>query len=290
MKSKHPHHPKSAQPLTLYLQEISLIPLISLEEESELAQRIRAGSLEAWQKLVESNLRFVVKVAKRYSGFGYPLQDLINEGNLGLMEAARRFDPDRGVRFISYAIWWIRHSIFASLSNFAYTLKVPPKVNHNLLKIKKRLSSSEYAENSKATLDEIAKELGISGKRMALTVQSGSRRISLQQPLYSGSAHSIGDMIEQSSVRSAECVLVNKSVRSSLRGVLRELKEKEQKVLRLRFGLDRDTSLTLKEIGDEMGVSRERIRQIESQALMKLRSNPNVRAMKSVLSENLEAL
>jgi RNA polymerase primary sigma factor len=290
MRSKHAHHPKSAQPLALYLQEIGLIPLISRGEESELARRIRAGSLEAWQKMVESNLRFVIKVAKRYSGFGYPLQDLINDGNLGLMEAARRFDPERGVRFISYAIWWIRHSIFASLSNFAYPLKVPPKVNHHLLKIRKRLSSSELAENGKATQDEISKELGISGKRMALTVQSGGRRISLQQPLYSGSEHSLGDMIEQSSVRSAESVLVNESVRNSVRGVLRQLKEKEQKVLRLRFGLDCDTSLTLKEIGDEMGVSRERIRQIESEALTKLRSNPNVRAMKSVLSENLEGL
>jgi RNA polymerase primary sigma factor len=125
---------------------------------------------------------------------------------------------------------------------------------------------------------------------MALTVQSGGPRISLQQPLYSGSEHSLGDRIEQSSVRSPESVLVNESIRSSVRGVLRELKEKEQKVLRLRFGLDRNTSLTLKEIGDEMGVSRERIRQIESEALTKLRSNPNVRAMKSVLSENLEGL
>jgi RNA polymerase primary sigma factor len=291
MRSKSASHQKSKQPLALYLHEISLIPLLNREEESELARCVQVGSQEALQKLVESNLRFVVKIANLYSRFGYSLEDLINEGNLGLMEAAKRFDPSRGVKFISYAIWWIRQAIFTALSNFTYPLKVPAKVSHSLIKMRAFLYSNENAEtDAKATLHEIAKELGLSEKQMAITVQAGGQSISLHQPLHPGSEHSLEDMIEQRSVRSAECILVDESVRRSLRGVVNELREKEQKVLRLRFGLDCDKRLTLEEIGQELGVTRERIRQIESQALMKLRSNPNVRAMKSLLYENLEAL
>jgi RNA polymerase primary sigma factor len=259
--------------LRLYLKEISTIPLLTADEEKALGARIQAGDQAALQKLVESNLRFVVKIAKKYRRFGVSFLDLINEGNLGLIEAAKRFDPSKNVKFISYAIWWIRQSILAALSNLGHPLRLPLKINNTLYKVGITTAKQVNELNRKPTLQEVANDVGITQSELISVLEVGGEAISLNQPVAQKREQVLEDVLTQTVIPSVEQELINRSVKKYLREALQELGRNEQQVLRLRFGLDDDTPRTLKQIGDKIGLSRERVRQIQVKALEKLRHN-----------------
>lgn len=270
--------------LRLYLKEISIIPLLTAPEEKELGARIQAGDQAALQKLVESNLRFVVKIAKKYRRFGVSFLDLINEGNLGLIEAAKRFDPSKNVKFISYAIWWIRQSILAALSNLGHPLRLPLKINNTLYKVGITTAKQVNELNRRPTLQEIANDVGITQSELISVLEVGGEAISLNQPVAQKREQVLEDILHQTCIPSVEAALIQRSVRKYLREALSELGKNEQQVLRLRFGLDDDIPRTLKQIGDRIGLSRERVRQIQVKALEKLRHNEKTISLLNVFS------
>lgn len=265
----------TTETLRFYMKEISYIPLLTAEEERELGRRIQQGDDAAMQKLVESNLRFVIKCARRYREFGVPFQDLINEGNLGLITAAKRFDPSRNVRFISYAVWWIRQSILTALANLGRPFKVPLKINTALYKVRVSASTSLKELSHKPTLEETARDVGMTQGELLRVMGAGAEGISLNNPISAEGEAGIEDVLYQNRIPSAEQGVVEGSVKKTLKGVLEGLKDREREILSLRYGLNDDTSLTLKQIGDRMGVSRERVRQIQEEALEKIRTNHN---------------
>ena len=273
---------QSRQALRMYLKEISKIPLLTPEEEQDLGRRIQEGDDEALERLVESNLRFVVKVAKRYRRFGVSFLDLINEGNLGLIEAAKRFDPTRNVKFISYAVWWIRQSILAVLSNLGRPLRLPIKINAALYKVGISMANRQNELNQKPSLEEIADDVGITRDELVSILKVGGEGISLSQPLTGEREGTLEDFLVQTRIPSAEQEAVKGSVKKALHEVLGELGEREAQILRLRYGLDDDSSLTLQQIADRIGLSRERVRQIEEKALQKLRHNRKTISLISV--------
>jgi RNA polymerase primary sigma factor len=273
--------------LRLYLKEISCIPLLLPEEEKELGARIQAGDQAALQKLVESNLRFVVKIAKKYRRFGVSFLDLINEGNLGLIEAAKRFDPSKNVKFISYAIWWIRQSILAALSNLGHPLRLPLKINNTLYKVGITSAKQVNELNRKPTLQEIANDVGITQSELISVLEVGGEAISLSQPVTQQREQVLEDLLTQKCIPSVEQELIQRSVKRYLNEALQDLGRNEQQVLRLRFGLDDDTPHTLKEIGDRIGLSRERVRQIQVKALEKLRHNKKTLSLMNVFGSQM---
>lgn len=265
------NHKGANSEMRLYLKEISKIPILTTQEEREIGRRIQEGDQKAFQILVESNLRFVIKIAKNYRGCGLPFIDLINEGNLGLMAAARRFDPTRNVKFTSYAVWWIRQSILQSLSNLSHPLRIPPKIASTLYRVGKTINKKTNELRRKPQLDEIATELGLPIRELTTMLEVGGGSISMDAPMSENGDLVMGDLMEQTILPSVEETLDAKFLEKHLDEALDELELNEKKVLRLRFGLDDDTPQTLKGIGDKMGLSRERIRQIEAKALRKLR-------------------
>lgn len=275
---------QTTRELRLYLKEISKIPLLTPEEEKELGARVKQGDKEALKRLVESNLRFVIKIAKKYRGYGLSFLDLINEGNLGLIEAARRFDPDRNVKFTSYAVWWIRQAVLHALSELGHPLRLPSKVSNTLYRVNSVIRKKTNDLQRKPTLSEIAKEVGVSEKELNSVIGLAADATSLSQPVDQEGDIFVGDTLEQTSEPSVEDKIVTEYMHEQLQEVLKGLAPNEQKVLRLRFGLDDETPRTLKEIGDEMGLSRERIRQIEAKALNKLRHARKSNSLSSYLN------
>ena len=277
-KRKAVKEDNTKQTLQSYLNEISMIPLLTVEEERALGYRARMGDEAAVQKLVESNLRFVVKVAKKYRRYGVPFLDLINEGNLGLIEAARRFDPDRNVRFISYAIWWIRQSILTVLSDMSHPLRLPLKVNNMLYKV--GLTASRFANdlNGKPSLHDIAGGVGLSIEELTEILKVGGEALSLDQPMRE-SNRVLENLLPQTNSFTAEDGLMRDALKQDLRNAMKQLRENEREVLNLRFGLDQEKCLTLKQIGERIGVSRERVRQIQEKALEKLRQSNKARSL-----------
>jgi|SwirhirootsSR2_FD_contig_51_6332624_length_1147_multi_3_in_0_out_0_1 RNA polymerase sigma factor, sigma-70 family len=277
-KRKAVKEDNTKQTLQSYLNEISMIPLLTIEEEKALGYRARSGDEEAVQKLVESNLRFVVKVAKKYRRYGVPFLDLINEGNLGLIEAARRFDPNRNVRFISYAIWWIRQSILTVLSDMSHPLRLPLKVNNMLYKV--GLTASRFANdlNDKPSLQDIAGGVGLSIQELTEILKVGGEALSLDQPMRE-SNRVLENLLPQTNTFTAEDGLMRDALKKDLRNALKQLRENEQEVLNLRFGLNQEKCFTLKQIGERIGVSRERVRQIQEKALEKLRQSNKARSL-----------
>lgn len=259
--------------MRLYLKEISRIPLLSVEEEKELGYRAQAGDKEALQKLIESNLRFVIKIAKKYRASGLPFLDLINEGNVGLMEAARRFDPDRGVRFTSYAVWWIRQAILLYLSRAAHAFRVSPKSANILYRVAKALSKTRETHAEALSREALAREIGVSLNELNASLEANAGTMSLDQPIDQAGDLRLGDALEQTALPSAEQHAMNVLLKEHLGRSLVVLTPMEEKVVRLRFGLDDDTPRTLKEVGEKLDLSRERIRQIEAVALKKLRES-----------------
>ncbi len=268
--------------MRLYLKEISSIPLLTVQEERELGRRIQKGDREALQKLVESNLRFVIKISKKYRGYKLSFLDLINEGNLGLIEAAKRFDPSRNVRFTSYAVWWIRQSILHAITNLGHPMRLPAKISNTLYRVGNTIAKKTNELRRKPTLHEIAEEVGITIEELASMLELAGDATSLNQPIHEEGELVLGDLLASGPTLEEGVTL--QFLKEHVSEALDRLDPNERMVLRLRFGLDQGVSQTLKEIGDQMHLSRERIRQIEARALEKLRQNRRSETLASYLN------
>ena len=258
--------------LDKYLQEIGREDLITVEEEVELAQRIRAGDRIALEKLTRANLRFVVSVAKQYQNQGLSLPDLINEGNLGLIKAAEKFDETRGFKFISYAVWWIRQSILQALAEQSRIVRLPLNQVGSLNKINKAFSKFEQENERKPSPEELAEVLDIPVDKIADTMKVSGRHISVDAPFVEGEDNSLLDVMINDDSPNADRVLINESLSKEIERVLAfTLSDRERDIVKKFFGIG-VTEMTLEEIGDEFGLTRERVRQIKEKAIRKLLS------------------
>jgi RNA polymerase primary sigma factor len=270
--------------LNAYIREIAKFKPLSIEGEKELGRRIRQDDKAAVNELVEANLRFVVSYTKRYRGMGLTFIDLIHEGNLGLIEAAKRFDPDRNVKFISYAVWWIRQAIFHALAEHTRVFRLPPKLSGQV----SRLGSARdrlAAELQRApTTEELSKETALSPAAVEDLLRVAGEDLSLSSAVGQDGSLELGDTLEQASIPAAEGEMIRTSFEEQIRKIVGELDEKEREVIRMRFGLDGEEPRTLQEIGEALGLSRERIRQIESKAKEKLRRNQRAQGLRGYLN------
>jgi RNA polymerase primary sigma factor len=261
---------ESHSSLSAYLREISKIPLLTREEEIKLGKAARKGDQRAIQKLVESNLRFVVKIANRFSGAGPSLLDLINEGNIGLLQAARRFDPARKVKFISYAVWWIRQAIMQTLAEQSGPMRLPLKQAGLLYKIRTKTEQMTKQFNREPTSQELAKALGVSLRDVEEVQRVARRPVSLDSPVTDDSETAYLDLMADEDAPAVDHDLLERSLSDEIAGLLGNLPPREREVLELRFGIASQEPLTLEEVGQRLGLSRERIRQIEKKAKKKL--------------------
>jgi RNA polymerase primary sigma factor len=274
----------SSESLKKYLKEISRLPRITAEEERVLGARIQQGDSAALRKLVEANLRFVVSYAKRYRGCGLSFLDLINEGNIGLIEAAKRFDPGKNVKFITYAVWWVRQAIIHALSDQSGAFRLPQKQANLLYRIGKAQANLRSELQRAPTSEEIAQRMDVAVGDVNNLLQVSDENISLSAVIDEEHDFLLSDKLEQEIIPSADLVLVKNSLKHQLRNALDELDAKEEKVVRLRFGIDGTDPKTLKEIGEMMNLSRERIRQIEAQALEKLHRSRKCQQLRGYLN------
>src|SRR5438067_4229857 len=270
--------------LDQYLREISQYPLISREEEVTLAQNIRKGEQEALDKLVRSNLRFVVSVAKKYQNQGVSLSDLINEGNLGLIRAAHKFDETKGIKFISYAVWWIRQAILQALAEQSRIVRVPLNRAGTLHRIGKRANSLLQELGREATHAEIAEGMDLSEEEVAKTMSISQAHLSLDAPLTPGEDNRLLDYLADNVNPTPDEQTFEKALTEAVEESLAGLKERESKILRLYFGLDGEEPMTLEQIGALLGITRERVRQIKEKALSRLRHVSRARALESFLA------
>lgn len=269
--------------LRLYLEQISKFPMYSEHEEKHLGERIHEGDKESLEKLIEANLRFVVSYVKKYQGMGLGLLDLINEGNLGLIEAAKRFDPRRNVKFISYAVWWIRQAIIHALTQYSRIYHIPQKLSDQVLQMKKKTAQLKAELGKDPSREEIARSMGISVEDVEDLEMLEEREVSLSDRFNDddmGMEEKISDEINPS----VEYQIIKTSIQHEIREMLGELDEKEAVVLKLRFGLDDDQPRTLQEIGDQLHLTRERIRQIEQKAMRKLSRSHKLQQLRGYLN------
>jgi RNA polymerase primary sigma factor len=270
--------------LDQYLRDISQYPLITRDDEVQLALRIRAGDQEALDTLVRSNLRFVVSVAKKYQNQGVSLSDLINEGNLGLIRAAHKFDETKGIKFISYAVWWIRQAILQALAEQSRIVRVPLNRAGTLHKLGKRASAMLQELGREATHAELAIELSLTEEEVARTMSISQTHLSLDAPLAPGEDNKLLDYLPDTLHATPDESTFEKALAESIESALGSLKEREAKILRLYFGLDGHSEpMTLEEIGALLGITRERVRQIKEKALSRLRHVSRSRALESYL-------
>ena len=270
--------------LNSYIREISKFRPLSGDEEKDLARRIHDGDQEALQRLVEANLRFVVSYCKRYRGLGLSFLDLINEGNLGLMEAAKRFDPDRNVKFISYAVWWVRQAIFHALSEQHRIFRLPQKLSGQVSKVGNARAKLTSELDRAPTTAELAKKTDLSEHEVENALKVTGDDLSLSAAVGDDGTLELGDTIEQDTVPAVERELMRSSFEEQIRSLVAELDEKERQVISMRFGLDGEDPRTLQEIGEALSLSRERIRQIESKAKEKLRRNQRTIGLRGALN------
>ncbi|MEK6688375.1 MAG: sigma-70 family RNA polymerase sigma factor [Gemmatimonadota bacterium] len=270
--------------LDQYLREISKYPLINQAEEVNLAQRIRTGEAEALDKLVRSNLRFVVSVAKKYQNQGVSLADLINEGNLGLIRAAHKFDETKGIKFISYAVWWIRQAILQALAEQSRIVRVPLNRAGTLHRITRRSSALLQELGREPTAAEIAEGMDIEMEEVQKTLSISQNHLSLDAPMTPGEDNRLLDYLPDTQNAGPDQETFEHALTQSIEEVLCTLKERESKILRLYFGLDEPEPLTLEEIGARLGITRERVRQIKEKALSRLRHVSRAKALESFLS------
>ena len=268
--------------LDKYLQEIGHEELISVEEEVELAQRIRKGDRKALEKLTRANLRFVVSVAKQYQNQGLRLPDLINEGNLGLIKAAEKFDETRGFKFISYAVWWIRQSILQAIAEQSRIVRLPLNQVGSVNKITTMLNKFEQENERKPSIDEIADKVDLPEDKIEDALKVNGRHTSIDAPLIDGEENSLLDILPNIDTPQADNELVLESLREEIGRALSTLCERERKIIEAFFGIGQP-ELTLEEIADRFGLTRERVRQIKEKAIRRLRHNTKNKLLKSYL-------
>ncbi len=256
--------------LATYLKEISRIPLITREDEIALAKRIRKGDQTAIESLVEANLRFVVSIANKYRACGISLLDLINDGNIGLIEAAKRFDPTRGVKFISYAVWWIRQAIMQALAEQCGSVRLPLKQAGILYKIRAKYAQMAKEMGKEPPTADLAKALDMEVSDVEEIMRVSRKALSLESPIGEDSDTSYLDLMISDNIPAVDHQLVKSSLSTEIEKLLADLSEREERVIRMRFGIGTDNPLTLEKVGKKLGLSRERIRQIEKKAKKKL--------------------
>ncbi|HTF02804.1 MAG TPA: RNA polymerase sigma factor RpoD/SigA [Bacteroidia bacterium] len=269
--------------LDKYLQEIGREELITAEEEVILAKRIRDGDEVALAKLVKANLRFVVSVSKQYQNQGLSLPDLINEGNLGLIKAAKRFDETRGFKFISYAVWWIRQSILQALAEQSRIVRLPLNQVGSLNKINKAYSRLEQEYEREPTAEELSRVLELPEDKVADTMRVSGRHVSMDAPLLNGEDNSLLDVIVNHDSPRADRLLMNESLQREIERSLSTLTERERDVIKLFFGIGCQHGLTLEEIGAKFDLTRERVRQIKEKAIRRLRHSSRSKLLKTYL-------
>ncbi|MBX9850577.1 MAG: RNA polymerase sigma factor RpoD/SigA [Cytophagaceae bacterium] len=274
---------RESQSLDKYLQEIGKVDLLTPDEEVELAKRIREGDQLALEKLTKANLRFVVSVAKQYQNQGLSLGDLINEGNLGLIKAAQRFDETRGFKFISYAVWWIRQSILQALAEQSRIVRLPLNRVGSLNKISKTFSELEQKYEREPSPDELAEVLEVTTAEVVDTLKISGRHVSMDAPFVQGEENSLLDVLENESEVTPDSNLMNDSLRKEVQRALSTLTQREADVITLYFGLNGEHSMTLEEIGEKFNLTRERVRQIKEKAIRRLRHTSRSKALKPYL-------
>lgn len=269
--------------LDKYLQEIGRVDLITADEEVELARRIKEGDQKAMEKLVKANLRFVVSVAKQYQNQGLTLPDLINEGNLGLIKAAQRFDETRGFKFISYAVWWIRQSILQALAEQARIVRLPLNKIGSINKINRTFSELEQKYEREPSHDEIAEMLEMSENDVKESMMSSGRHVSMDAPLQEGEEGDMYDVIRNNDMPMPDKDLIIESLRREIERSLSTLTPREADVIRLFFGLNGEQAMTLEEIGEKFDLTRERVRQIKEKAIRRLKQGSRNKMLKAYL-------
>jgi RNA polymerase primary sigma factor len=274
---------RESQSLDKYLQEIGRVDLISAEEEVELAKRIREGDQIALEKLTKANLRFVVSVAKQYQNNGLTLGDLINEGNLGLIKAAKRFDEKRGFKFISYAVWWIRQSIMQALAEQSRIVRLPLNRVGSLSKIAKTFSELEQKFQREPSTEEVAEVIGITVDEVLANLKVSGRHVSVDAPFAQGEENSLLDVLSDENESVPDSQLITDSLTMEVQRALSTLTPRESEVLGLYFGLNNNNALTLEEIGERFKLTRERVRQIKEKATRRLRHASRSKTLKSFL-------
>ncbi|HCL00092.1 MAG TPA: RNA polymerase subunit sigma [Candidatus Marinimicrobia bacterium] len=275
----------SNRALSKYLEEIGKFEPLSPDKEIELAQRLRAGDMVALTKLTEANLRFVVSVAKDYQGQGLPLTDLINEGNLGLIKAAKRFDETRGFKFISYAVWWIRQSILQALAEHSRIVRLPLNRVGTITKITKEAETLEQQYERTPSQAEIARGLDLKTGEVSDAIRISRKHQSLNAPFRDGEKNSLIDVIQDDAQPTPDSSLMLDSLRQEIRDALGTLKPRERDVIKMYFGIDREYALTLNEIGEEFNLTRERIRQIKENAIRRLSHKSRSKKLRSYLGQ-----
>lgn len=277
---------RESQSLDKYLQEIGRVDLLTGSDEIDLAQAIRRGGFEgsmALERLVKANLRFVVSVAKQYQNQGLSLGDLINEGNLGLIKAAKRFDETRGFKFISYAVWWIRQSILQALAEQSRIVRLPLNRVGALNKIGKKFSELEQQYEREPTAAELAEQLEMSIAEISETIKISGRHLSVDAPFVQGEDNRLLDILPNDQQPPPDSELMRESLRVEVQQVLNTLSDREAEVIRLYFGLDDQQALTLEEIGEKFNLTRERVRQIKEKAIRRLRHASRSKALRTYL-------
>lgn len=269
--------------LDKYLQEIGKVDLITADEEVELAQRIKKGDQRALEKLTKANLRFVVSVAKQYQNQGLTLPDLINEGNLGLIKAAQRFDETRGFKFISYAVWWIRQSILQALAEQSRIVRLPLNKIGSINKINKTFAFLEQSHERPPSAEEIAKELDMTINDVKESMKNSGRHVSMDAPLVEGEDSNLYDVLRSGESPNPDRVLLHESLRTEIERALETLTPREADVIRLYFGLGDQHPMTLEEIGETFDLTRERVRQIKEKAIRRLKHTSRSKILKTYL-------
>ena len=275
---------RESEALEKYLSEIGKEELLSTDEEVELAQRIRKGDQAALERLTKANLRFVVSVAKLYQNQGLALPDLINEGNLGLIKAAEKFDETRGFKFISYAVWWIRQSILQAIAEQSRIVRLPLNQVGSMNKINQVLNKFEQENERKPSIDEISEQIDLPEEKIDEAMQINGRHISMDAPFVDGEDNSLLDVLVNDDAPMADRQLVMESLRSEIANALLMLNERERRIVTAFYGIG-EPEMTLEEIGNKYGLTRERVRQIKEKAIRRLRANTKNKILKAYLGQ-----